>query len=349
MAVCSGATGDSEVARDPLVVTVTEPETGASWEYVFEAGPVVVGRGDGVQLCLDRPFVSLQHGTFDFDDAGVTYVDLDSRNGTVVDGVARGERPSPVTDATELRIGKLRLRVSRVAPVIKVGVQGQSPFAPRVGRGPAKGTDALPAEALERIRQELVARKEAPPPPVVAALSPTPVPPLSEPPLEKTVPVPMLTSRPLPEVGAAPPLPAPYDPGGTRALPALPRPSTVRRTPRPAREVRPRRPAPPPRRWGTWLPVGVGVAVVSAAAILLLTVGGGERRLPDETDRAGTTATVDTAPRVDQVVAPPVVAPDPAPEPLAPDPPPPTPPPRRARPPRPPGEPRSPNRSPILP
>ena len=76
----------------PLIVTVSEPETGASWDYVFEAGPVVVGRGDGVQLCLDRPFVSLQHGTFAFDDAGVTYMDLDSRNGTLIRRLAQGER-----------------------------------------------------------------------------------------------------------------------------------------------------------------------------------------------------------------------------------------------------------------
>jgi FHA domain-containing protein len=338
----------------PLIVTVSEPDTGATWDYVFEAGPVVVGRGDGVQLCLDRPFVSLQHGTFDFDDAGVTYMDLDSRNGTLVDGVIRAsDRPVPVTEATELRIGRLRLRVSRAMPAKPVGDEAPSPFAPKPGRGAAKGTDALPREDLDRIRRELVARKEPPPPAAPA----TPVPPRSNEPLfEKTVPVPQLRSRP-PDVGVSTPVAATYAAGATQAVPAPARPSGVRRTPREqrprvARESRPRPVVtPPPRRRGLWLPIAIGVVVASAAAILLL-ASGGERRVRDDGDPPEPTATGGAPAREERVVRPPVT-PEPIVDPLpekTPKPPPPHPTPKHPAP-QPSGADtaRSGNRSPILP
>ena len=326
----------------PLIVTVSEPETGATWEYVFEAGPVVVGRGEGVQLCLDRPFVSLQHGTFDFDDGGVTYMDLDSRNGTMIDGVTRAsDRPVPVTAGTELRIGKLRLRVSRGAPAKAAGDEAPSPFAPRPGRGAPKGTDALPREAPPRAA------------PVMAA--PVPPPP-SERPLEKTVPVPQLASRP-PDVGVSTPV-STYAPGGTQAVPSLAPPPAVRRTPREprprvTRDSRPRRAVTPPTqpRRGPWLPIAVGVVVAAAAAILLLTVGSGERRARDHEDSPEPTGTGGAPVRVERVNPEPVVAPEPIVDPPLEEPrkpvhPPPKPP--VAQPPA--GEKaRSGNRSPILP
>jgi predicted component of type VI protein secretion system len=290
----------------PLIVTVSEPETGATWEYVFEAGPVVVGRGEGVQLCLDRPFVSLQHGTFDFDDGGVTYMDLDSRNGTTIDGVTRAsDRTVPVTERTELRIGKLRLRVSRGAPAKAAGDEAPSPFAPRPGRGVPKGTDALPREAPAR----------------AAPVMPAPVlPPPSERPLEKTVPVPQLASRP-PDVGVSTPV-STYAPGGTQAVPSLAPPPAVRRTPRGPRRVtrdsRPRRVVTPPTqpRRGPWLPIAVGIVVAAAAAVLLLTMGGGERRAREQADPPEPTGTGGAPVSAERVDREPVVAPEPIVDPL---------------------------------
>ena len=267
--------------RHPLVVTVSEPETGASWDFVFEESPVMVGRGEGAQLRIDRPFVSLQHGTFDFDDGGVTYIDLDSRNGTLIDGVARAtDRPVPVLAETDLRVGKLRLKVSRAAPA--AGEERPNPFAPKA-KGAAKGTDALPREELERVRREFLKSKEPPPAPVVPAAPVMPaaapkamVPPPSAPALDKTVPVPELQSRPLPEATPATPVPR-YTPGGTRAVPVAPRSLTPRRTERrdsrPRPVERPARRAPPPRR-SLWLPLAVGIAVVAAAAVVLVVSGG---------------------------------------------------------------------------
>ena len=201
----------------------------------------------------------------------------------------------PVSETTELRIGKLLLRVSRVAPVKAVGDDRPSPFAPRPGRGPVKGTDALPRGS----HRPSPARKEPPPielpvTPVVpvvlplAAVMSTPAPP-SEPGLDKTVPVPLLKSRPLPEVPVNTPVTPTHAPGGTQAVPVRPSQSrriTPRETrPRMEREAGPRRPAPPPPRRGPGLPIAVGVVVAAVAALLLLVMGGGDRRARDEDDQ----------------------------------------------------------------
>ena len=301
----------------PLIVHVEEPETGASWDYTFEAGPVIVGRGDNVTLQLARGFVSLHHGTFDFDDQNVTYVDLDSRNGTLIDGTARGtDRPVPVTETTDIRIGKLRLKLARVAVPKKVGEEGVNPFAPRAGAKVAqKGTDALPREDVDRIRREMLERKQVPapapaplpaprvePPPIFAPPMPpryvAPAQP-KEPTLEKTVPVPALQSQP-----AGTPIPretrprsaTPYEAGGTTAVPTLPREAPVRRTSRPKIPVvtpTPRRAAPRRAVKGrTWLPfVVLGLAMVTAlVVVLLVTAEDGDKRHPRERADAGSSA-----------------------------------------------------------
>jgi len=318
----------------PLVVTVSEPETGASWDYVFEEPPVVLGRGEGSQLRIDRAFVSLQHGTFDFDDGGITYVDLDSRNGTLIDGVARAsDRPVPVTEGTDIRVGRLRLRVSRTLPG-PVGADAKDPFAPKA-KGVAKGTDALPREELERIRREVMEGKKAPAPvvapPVVAPridLPPPPreVSPPATPSLDKTVPVPELKSRDLPV--ATPPQPAsPYVAGGTRAVPAGVRPTPRRMErrdsrPRPVVERAKRVAPPPPRRASVWLPVALGLVVVGAAAAMLVVRDGERDRAAEEAPDAEERAIIDSAPppraALDAAVAVDAARAAPPPEPLTP-------------------------------
>ena len=64
------------------------------------------------------------------------------------------DRPVAVTETTELRIGKLRLRVSRAAPPKVVGEEKPNPFAPRPGRGP--GDEAREAACyLKSTREDL--------------------------------------------------------------------------------------------------------------------------------------------------------------------------------------------------
>ena len=77
----------------PLVVTLSDPATGARFVQVFDEGPILVGRGDDVGIVIDRESVSAHHGTLSFDDETITYVDLDSHNGTLLDGQPLDEWP----------------------------------------------------------------------------------------------------------------------------------------------------------------------------------------------------------------------------------------------------------------
>jgi predicted component of type VI protein secretion system len=265
-----------------LVVHVEEPDSGASWDYVFEAGPVIVGRGDQAGLRIDRPFVSLHHGTFDFDDDTATYVDLDSRNGTLIDGVPRAiDGPVPLSEATDIRIGKLRLQISRAAPQSPPAPGLSNPFvAKAVANASKKQTDALPREELDRIRRELAARR--PPPPVDSALDRTaPMPSLPR----VAPPVPVVEARQEQEA----PVASPYAAGGTKPVSVLP-PEINKR---PSRSTRPRasadiarspRPAvragAKPRR--LWLPLALVAVLMSAAALLLVTSGSRGRRQTSE-------------------------------------------------------------------
>jgi hypothetical protein len=136
-------------------------------------------------------------------------------------------------------------------------------------------------------------------------------PPPSVPGLDKTVPVPELQSRSLPEATPATPVPR-YTPGGTRAVPVAPRSAprrTERRDSRPRPVERPARRAPPPRR-SLWLPVAVGIAVVAAAAVVLVVAGG--RPEEDREPQVTVDAEVAPGPVVQQAVdaAPVAAAPD---------------------------------------
>jgi hypothetical protein len=114
---------------DPLVVRIIDTLTGESWVYVFQVGPVRIGRGMDSSLPIARPFVSAQHGCFVFDDRSVRYQDLDPRAGTRVDGALAGGRETNVTDWTRIEMGDLRITTSRRLPDQPVADPGLSPFA----------------------------------------------------------------------------------------------------------------------------------------------------------------------------------------------------------------------------
>jgi hypothetical protein len=102
------------VLPPPLVVVVEDTRTGARARYAYLRSPVRVGRAPDSELPLDAPFVSARHGVFQFDADEVRYADLGSRNGSVLAGVALApEQPVPVAAGAELRVGPLRLAVSR--------------------------------------------------------------------------------------------------------------------------------------------------------------------------------------------------------------------------------------------
>lgn len=124
------------------VVVVREP--GRSPLHVVLIEPIEVGRG-GSGLLLDDPAVSRRHLELRPDDAGIVVVDLDSVNGTTIDGAL-------VTEPVRLEVGS----------IVQLGdttIERVSAVAPLVPR-PAP---AVPATSIERVAAE--AADAAPQPP----------------------------------------------------------------------------------------------------------------------------------------------------------------------------------------
>ncbi len=94
-----------------FVLHVRNLQSGAAEEHAFEQSPVRIGRHPRNELPLDFPFVSQWHGIFTFDDAGCTYLDQGSTNGSYLDGRRLvSAQASPIGPESELRIGVLRFR-----------------------------------------------------------------------------------------------------------------------------------------------------------------------------------------------------------------------------------------------
>jgi hypothetical protein len=123
----------------PLVVRVEDIATRQAWQYVFDGGPVWVGCGAEASLVIVRPFISLQHGCFRFDNQSIQYQDLDPGVGTIVDGNPAGTREVPLTEWSQLEMGDLRVTVSRRPPEGPVLDPSLSPFV-----RPLRALDAAP-------------------------------------------------------------------------------------------------------------------------------------------------------------------------------------------------------------
>ena len=99
-----------------LSVRVENCATHQFTEHTFQRSPVRIGRNALNELTLQEGYVSLSHAVLRFDPDRIQVIDLGSTNGTHVDGV-RIESNVPVTlkEASELRIGDIRLHLQRVS------------------------------------------------------------------------------------------------------------------------------------------------------------------------------------------------------------------------------------------
>ena len=98
----------------PVVVRVENLENKAVVQHVFRRSPIHIGRNKLNELALSEGFVSLWHGIVRFGENTLEYLDLDSTNGTEVDGNRlRRNVFVPVGEQTDLRIGCLRLHFLR--------------------------------------------------------------------------------------------------------------------------------------------------------------------------------------------------------------------------------------------
>lgn len=104
-----GAPGRLEGAFAWALTIEGGPQTGLT--YVLGSGETVAGRGAESAIFLPDVTVSRHHVRFTVDDAGLSLSDLESTNGTYVNGerLAAGM----LQEGDELMIGKFHLRVSR--------------------------------------------------------------------------------------------------------------------------------------------------------------------------------------------------------------------------------------------
>jgi predicted component of type VI protein secretion system len=145
----------------PIVILETNTRTGAERVHAFDKGPVSLGRGKDSDVQLDADHVSVLHASFLDERGGLTFVDHDSRNGSVVDNVQVDGRSVPVNERTRIRIGDFSLRVSRVLPE---GVKARKTSA--AARDATAGVAAPPTNILSRSTLDLLRRDGAHAPPV---------------------------------------------------------------------------------------------------------------------------------------------------------------------------------------
>ena len=122
------------------------------------SGPAtIVGRDPSCDLCLSLNAVSRRHARIEKTAHGYSITDLDSRNGTFVNGQRLGERSTPLRDGDEIVVAGVRT-LRFVDPMA-------TPIAPAIGRlsgvwiDPESGAvwvDAQPIEPPLSERQQLL-------------------------------------------------------------------------------------------------------------------------------------------------------------------------------------------------
>ena len=75
-------------------------------------GPVVVGRSPSSDIVINEPFVSATHARFTLQGPALVLEDLNSTNGTMVNGHLIGT-PVTLRDGDEVQVGDTIMRVSR--------------------------------------------------------------------------------------------------------------------------------------------------------------------------------------------------------------------------------------------
>lgn len=112
-------------------VEVREGESGSVLRYVFTELPITIGRHEGNDVRLPRPFVSGFHARIERTSAGLSVLDVSRTNGVrarVADGkearIAR-ERPQPLSSCEhQFAIGAYRIRVQAAAARLDAAESG---------------------------------------------------------------------------------------------------------------------------------------------------------------------------------------------------------------------------------
>jgi hypothetical protein len=79
----------------------------------FVESPIRIGRNQLNDIPIDDPFVSQWHGMIRFDEEGISYADLGSTNGSVVDSIRLAKNASArLTAGTRILLGRIELAIS---------------------------------------------------------------------------------------------------------------------------------------------------------------------------------------------------------------------------------------------
>ena len=104
--------------------------------YRLEEDTVSVGRADGNIIALDTDSISRYHFSIVRNDNGVSITDLESANGTFVDGVQlKSNEPRPMGDVEEILVGSLRIIFRQVddSPTLMMQTMGEETQQVEVG------------------------------------------------------------------------------------------------------------------------------------------------------------------------------------------------------------------------
>ncbi len=77
----------------------------------LQEGKTVIGRGNEADIHLEDEMISRRHCEISWDGKRVTLRDLDSTNGTFVDGALLSNRPKAIDSENRLQIGKMVLKI----------------------------------------------------------------------------------------------------------------------------------------------------------------------------------------------------------------------------------------------
>jgi hypothetical protein len=100
--------------KDPAIWTLDLEKGPKSLRglHVDMLGPVVIGRSPSSDIVINEPFVSSNHARLTLQGPALVIEDLNSTNGTLVNGRAIVE-PITLRDGDDVQIGDAILRVSR--------------------------------------------------------------------------------------------------------------------------------------------------------------------------------------------------------------------------------------------
>lgn len=97
----------------PIEITVEISGSGSDRTLTFSESPVRVGRNQLNDIAIDDPFISQWHGLIHFGAEEITYSDLGSTNGSIIEGVRLSTNvPIRLSDRSHVLLGRIELAVS---------------------------------------------------------------------------------------------------------------------------------------------------------------------------------------------------------------------------------------------